>query len=131
MKKTRVLLLFLSILSFGQSHKIDSLSLLLEKAGNNQSVTEINLQLAKLYERIDIKKGKKFIYQTISKTQNDSLLTEGFNQLARFYFFENRLDSASYYFAKTKESFQEIGDKKQVASVNISIGAIELRLEKL
>lgn len=51
-----ILLLFITIV-FAQNTKVDSLTLELKSTKDKLEIANINLQLAKQYERIDIKKS--------------------------------------------------------------------------
>lgn len=129
MKNTIFILLILIASSvFSQNTEVDSLLTLLETTNDKFEVAKINLQLAKHYERIDLVKGKEFVTKTLLYNSNDSLSAEANNQLGRFYFFMANLDSAEYYFEIAKQILIKLDDEKRVAIINISIGAIQLRL---
>ncbi len=121
-----ILLLFSTIV-FSQNEKIDSLTLELQSTVNNYEIANINLQLAKQYERIDIRKSKDFTLRSLQYKDNDSLLAETYNQLGRISFFEAQLDSASLYFGKTKHHFKKTENQKRIAEINISLGAVQLK----
>ena len=128
MKKTLVILCFISFLGFSQNKKIDSLKLIVDVSQDSFKIAKANLLLAKLHERIDLNKGKAYAHKAYRYKVNDSLLAETNNQLGRFQFFTAQLDSATYYFENTKQLLQKLNDEKRVAIVNISLGAIQLRL---
>ncbi|MDO5979387.1 sensor histidine kinase [Flavivirga spongiicola] len=128
MKKTLIILCFISSFAFSQNKKIDSLKLIVGVSQDSFKIAKVNLQLAKLHERIDLNKGKIYAYKAFKYKANDSLLAETNNQLGRFQFFTAQLDSATYYFENTKRLLQKLNDEKRVAIVNISLGAIQLRL---
>ena len=121
-----ILVLFSSLV-FSQNTEVDSLSLLLEKAKTSYDIANANLQLAKYYERSDISKSKEFAQQSLKYKSCDSLQAMGYNQLGRVAFFEAKLDSAIYYLEKTKHFFLSINNYRNVAKVNISIGAAQLK----
>ncbi len=113
--------------SFAENNKVDSLTNLLQTVTDKYELAKINLQLAKLHERIDIELGKKYTHCAMFE-ESDSLMAEATNQLGRFYFFSAQLDSSEIYFNRAKQFLTALNDKKRVAVINISIGAIQLRL---
>jgi len=113
--------------SFAENNKVDSLTNLLQTVTDKYELARINLQLAKLHERIDIKKGKRYARHAMFE-ESDSLMAEATNQLGRFYFFSAQLDSSEIYFKRAKQFLTTLNDNKRVAIINISIGAIQLRL---
>ncbi len=127
MKKILLFLAFIPFFLFSQNVQVDSLSTLLKTTKDNYEIALINLQLAKLHERIDLKKGKEYAYKAYKFSGNDSLLAEINNQLGRFHFLTAQLDSASHYFENTKSLLKKQNDEKRIAVVNISLGAIQLR----
>ncbi|MCU4175798.1 tetratricopeptide repeat protein [Carboxylicivirga sp. N1Y90] len=114
-------------LVFGQHNEIDSLKHALKGSGNDLSASKINLQLAKLYERVDLKLAIDHANKVIEYKVSDSLMAEGYNQLGRSYFFMRQLDSAAVNFTKAKGKLLEINDVKKAAIIDIGIGAIQLR----
>ena len=112
---------------FSQNAKVDSLTLELKNTENKNEIASINLQLAKQYERIDIKKSKVFALRSFQYKPNDSLVAETYNQLGRISFFEAKLDSAALYFEKTKKYFHKSNNQKRIAELNISLGAVQLK----
>ena len=128
MRKINSFILFLfSTIVFAQNAKIDSLTLELKRTQDKYEISNINLLLAKQYERIDIKKSKVFAHRSLQYKSNDSLLAEIYNQLGRTSFFEAQLDSASLYFKKTKQYFKKTDNQQRVAEINISLGAVQLK----
>jgi len=129
-RPVRKFFLILAI-SFGfvhaQNTKVDSLQIELANTTNAYKKAKLNVQLATLYEQIDLTKGKAFAYKALTYKDNDSLLAEINNQLGRFHFFTAQLDSASYYFQSTKQLLEKINEHDRAAKVNISLGAIYLR----
>jgi len=123
------LLLYTSVLC-AQSTKIDSLKLFLNVAQSKIEIATTNLQLAKLYERIDINESKKYARRALENSKTDSLSAEINIQLGRVYFFMTQLDSAIYYFEKSKNHFKKVNNQQQIAQINISLGAITLRQGK-
>lgn len=111
---------------YSANNEIDSLTNLLLSEKNNYEIAKINLHLAKLHERVDLLKGKKFAYKALY-SENDSLMAEATNQLGRFYFFTAQLDSAEYYFKQAKQYLINLEDENRVAIINIGIGAILLK----
>ncbi|QIA08167.1 ATP-binding protein [Draconibacterium halophilum] len=127
MKNSTFIFLFLYITHvIAQPNEIDSLLLLLDSEQNKYEAATINLQLAKLHERIDFEKGKRFAKNALI-TDSDSLMAEASNQLGRLYFYTAQLDSAELYFERAKKYLTKIHDEKRVAIINIGIGAIQLR----
>ncbi|NOQ91399.1 MAG: tetratricopeptide repeat protein, partial [Flavobacteriaceae bacterium] len=126
-KLSSFILLLFSTLVFSQNTKVDSLTLVLKNTKNNSEIANINLQLAKQYERIDIAKSKAFTFESLQYKSNDSLIAETYNQLGRICFFQAKLDSAIYYFEKTKHYFKTSNNQKRIAEINISIGAVQLK----
>ena len=114
-------------LVFSQNSKVDILIVLANTSTNQFEIAKINLQLAKLYEQIDVEKGKEFAKKALLYIGNDSLLAETNYQLNRFMFFTAQLDSAEYFFLQSLEIFKRVDDKDRAASINIGIGAIQLR----
>ena len=127
MKKLSLLFVFIISLSSAQNVKVDSLTSLLKKATDAERKAELNLQLARLHERIDIKKGMDYAYKAATYKNNDSINAESNNQLGRFHFFTNQLDSASVYFENARNILQELKDESRAAVINISLGAIYLK----
>jgi hypothetical protein len=107
--------------------QIDSLSTLLKTSTNQFETTKLYLQLASLYERVDLNKGKDYAYKAFKFKANDSLLAETNNQIGRFHFFSGQLDSALRYFGNAKTILLNLKDEKRAAIINISLGAIQLR----
>lgn len=110
-----------------QNNVIDSLSSRLNATTDKFEAAKLNLHISKHYEGIDLKKGTAFAYQSLQFTGSDSLTAEASNQLGRFYFFMDELDSAVFYFTKAKEKLDHLNDPKSVAVINISLGAVQLR----
>jgi hypothetical protein len=128
LKKIISILFILSFsLVFSQNAKVDSLKVLLNSSTDKYEIAKTNLQLAKLYEQIDVEKGKEFAKNALLNHNSDSLLAETNYQLGRFMFFTAQLDSAEYFFLKSLEIFTRMNDKDKAASINIGIGAIQLR----
>ena len=127
MKKIVALILLTSSILFSQNKEIDSLENRLKSSVDQFDKASLNLQLAKLYERVDLSKGKAHAMESLTFTDNDSLLAESNNQLGRFYFFSAQLDSAAFHFNETKDLLKKLGKDAQAAGVNISLGAIQLR----
>ena len=119
--------LFISIFSYAQNAEIDSLSGLLNSTTDKNEIASLNLQLAKRFERINFNTGKNFALKALENSENDSLLAEANNQLGRIYFFMSKPDSALYFLKNSKEILARLNDKKSVAIINISLGAIQLR----
>jgi len=132
--KKAIFFVFLYILcnciGLSQNQKVDSLLQVLETEISEENRAFTNLSLARLYERIDLIKGKEYALQALTFTENDSLAAETNNQLGRFYFFGSKLDSASFHFKKAIAILEILKDEKQVAIINISLGAIQLRQGK-
>lgn len=127
--KRIIFILFVLHFSFSsaQNSVVDSLIARLNTSNNEFDIAKTNLQLAKLYEQIDLEKGKVFAYQ-VFLNNNDSLVAEASNQLGRFHFFTAQLDSAEFYFQKAKQILTVLNDEKRIAIINISLGAVQLRL---
>ena len=127
MKKIAVLFLFFTSVLFAQNSEIDSLTNILKSATNPYTKAKINLQLAKMYERVDLSEARNHVIEALKFEENDSLLAESHNQLGRFFFFTAKLDSAAIHFEKTKTLLKKLKNEKQLAVVNISLGAVQLR----
>jgi signal transduction histidine kinase len=112
---------------FAQNSEIESLTRQLNGTHEKFEIAKLNLQLSKHYEGIDLQKGKDFARKALQFKGNDSLIAESTNQLGRFYFFMAELDSAFFYFEKSKKILTELNDDKRVAIINISLGAVQLR----
>ncbi|WP_299552014.1 tetratricopeptide repeat protein [Seonamhaeicola sp.] len=123
------MLIFISISCFvcGQNGLVDSLTTKLSETTSLFEKAKLNLQLANIYERIDLNKAKSYAYEALKYTDNDSLLAETSNQLGRFHFFTAQLDSASIYFSEAKTILKKLKDEHRAAIINISLGAIQLR----
>ncbi len=120
-------ILLICVISPAQTKRIDSLNQVLLTTEDSLERALVHLKLSQLHERIDLKKGLVFAYKAFQHKTNDSLLAETNNQLGRFHFFTNQLDSASYYFNNAKNILYELKDEGRAAIINISIGAIQLR----
>jgi len=128
MRKISSFILFLWItLVFTQNAKVDSLTLELKNTVNKYEIANINLQLAKQYERIDINKSKGFALNSLQFKYNDSLLAETHNQLGRISFYKAQLDSATLFFKASKNYFKKTNNQKRIAELNISLGAVQLK----
>ncbi len=128
MKRLATYYIFLIyVITTAQTKSIDSLNQVLSNTENLEKKAFIHLKLAQIHERIDLKKGLVFAHKAFQYKANDSLLAETNNQLGRFHFFTNQLDSASYYFNNAKNILYELQDEDKAAIINISIGAIQLR----
>jgi len=128
MRKTFTFILWLcTTLLVAQNPAVDSLKLALESTQDGFQTAKINLELAKVFERIDINQGKAYAQKAYQYKESDSLLGETNNQLGRYNFFTSQMDSASFYFTNAKQVYHRLDDPKRVASVNISLGAIQLR----
>lgn len=121
------ILYFFCAIMFSQTKEIDSLKEVANVNNNSFESAKANLILARLHERIDLNIGKQFAYRAYNFKANDSLLAETSNQLGRFQFFTNQLDSATFYFENAKNLLQKLKDDKRTAIINISLGAIQLR----
>ncbi|WP_298508458.1 tetratricopeptide repeat protein [uncultured Kordia sp.] len=127
MRSIMLFLCLFPVFLLGQNSQIDSLSTALTSASNPYDKAKITLQLAKLYERVDLVKAKTYAYQALTFTTNDSLAAETTNEIGRLHFFTGKLDSASIYFEKAIKTLRSLKDSMRVATVNISLGAIYLR----
>lgn len=127
MKLIRLFVYLLTFASFGQNVQIDSLIAVTENSKDAYEIAKANLSLAKIHERIDLKKGKAYALIAYTYKQNDSLLAETNNQLGRFMFYASNLDSAAYFFQRTKDILKNLKDEKRLAIVNINLGAVQLR----
>lgn len=127
MNKILLFLLLIGFSVYSQNTHIDSITNLLRTADSEYDIALLKLQLSKLNERIDISKGKALAMEAYQYKDDDSLLVESTNQVARFYFFSAQLDSARYYFEETKKFANSIKDFEREAAINISLGAIQLR----
>jgi len=110
-----------------QNPVVDSLKLALESSHDHFHSAKINLSLAKAFERIDIAQGKVYAFAAYHYKDSDSLLGEANIQLGRYHFFTAQLDSAVFYFNNAKRVYHQLDDPKRIASINISLGAIQLR----
>jgi len=119
--------LLFSTIVFSQNTMVDSLTLVLRNTKDSTEIAQINLQLAKQYERINISRSKGYSLKSLQFKSNDSIVAETYNQLGRISFFEAKLDSANYYFNKTKQYFNTSNNQRRIAEVNISIGAVQLK----
>lgn len=115
------------MLTYSNTAEVDSLKSLLKSTNDQLVIAKTNLQLAKLYERIDLNIGKEYANEALKYMSNDSLLAESYNQLGRNYFFRSQLDSAAYFFNEARKLLNKLDDKKRVATIDISLGAIYLR----
>lgn len=122
-----VLIGLTTLCNHAQTKEIDSLLSTIENTPDAFESAKINLQLAKLHERIDLKKGMQFAYKALRYQENDSIAAEANNQLGRFHFFGNQLDSATVYFENARTILQQLNDHERAAIINISLGAIYLR----
>lgn len=111
---------------YSANKEIDSLTNILLFEKNDYKIAKINLHLAKLYERVDVQKGKIYAFKSLYE-ENDSLMAETSNQLGRFYFFTAQLDSAEYFFKQARQYLMKLDDENRVAIINIGIGAIQLK----
>ncbi|QHI38137.1 Signal transduction histidine-protein kinase/phosphatase DegS [Kordia antarctica] len=126
----RSLLVFVLLFPFvllGQTPKIDSLKQSLHAATDRYESAKIKLQLAKLYERVDLSKAKSYAFEAFLFSTNDSLHAETNNEIGRLHFFTGNLDSATIYFENSKGLLSKLNDSNRVAIINISLGAISLR----
>ncbi|MBS2097227.1 tetratricopeptide repeat-containing sensor histidine kinase [Carboxylicivirga linearis] len=122
-----VFLAFIPLFIYANNAEIDSLQSKLKNCTNDYDLAQTNLHLSKLYERIDLNLGKKHALEALHYQSNDSILAETYNQLGRNYFYRTQLDSAIYYFEKTKDLLTNIGNTERASIVDISLGAIYLR----
>ncbi len=122
-----VVALLFPCLFLGQTPEIDSLTKALDTTTNTYESANIKLQLAKLYERVDLAKAKTYAYKALLFSTNDSLLAETTNEIGRLHFFTGQLDSAVHYFENSKAILSKLKDSNRVAIINISLGAISLR----
>ncbi len=121
-----IVFLSLTIYAQGQQHEADSLSKLLETDLPVDKSAEIGLRLSKIYERTDLIKAKHFANMAL-RTTNDSIRSEAYNQLGRSFFYSNQLDSAETYFQNSVKSLKKANLDEMVASIQISLGAVQLR----
>lgn len=118
---------FLIMVGIGQENETDSLQDLLNTGLSRTEYALINLRLAKHFENIDLQKGKNYAKAALT-VSIDSINAEACNQLGRFFFFTSQLDSARYYFEHAKEYMNTPDNEKKHAIVNISLGAVYLRM---
>lgn len=109
-----------------QNIQIDSLLHLLEGNLPQTEKEMVSLQLSKAYERLDILKSQAYA-NTARNSTNDSIRSEAHNQLGRAFFYQNNLDSAAYHFGKSIDLLEKLQYENKVASVGISLGAVQLR----
>lgn len=125
-----VLLFFVSFHSVkfvsASNSEVDSLKNLVLQKESAFDKAVINLQLAKLHERIDFEKGKQYARNAFV-FENDSLMAEAANQLGRFFFFTQELDSAEHFFIQARKHLLQLEDESGVAIINIGIAAIQLK----
>jgi signal transduction histidine kinase len=124
---TLILVILITVVSYSQNTKVDSLVSILQSTTDSFEIAKINLQLSKYYEGINLRKGKEFACKALEFKGNDSLMAEASNQLGRFHFLMAELDSAAFYFEKAKEILNGLKDNKRVAIIDISLGAVQLR----
>lgn len=122
-----ILFLYFFLFAHSQNHIIDSLQTQLNTTKEPYRKALLNLNLAKQYESIDLELGKNFAKKALYE-RNDSIMAEACNQLGRFFFFTSQLDSAKFYFEEAKKHLVKLDDERSVAIVDISLGAIELRI---
>lgn len=128
MKKLISILFILNFsIAFSQNAVVDSLKAHLNSITDKFEIAKTNLQLAKLYEQINLGKGKEYALEAMLYKSSDSLLAETNYQLGRFMFFNAQLDSAEYFFLQSIALFNKVNEKDRAASINIGIGAIQLR----
>lgn len=113
--------------TFSQDISVDSLQNLLQTNLSEYEQALINLHLAKKFESIDIQRGKTYAKAAL-QSENDSVKAEACNQLGRFFFYTSQLDSARIYFEEAKGFMNEMEDARNNAVVNISLGAVFLRM---
>ena len=115
-----------SIHSYAQQLIIDSLEYQISLT--TSSIEKGHIKLAKAYQRIDLSKTKHHALIALKQLQSrDTLLVNAYDQLGRYYFFSSKLDSALLNFDKAKAIFIDNGLSQKVASINISIGSVQLR----
>jgi len=112
--------------AYAQNQQADSLLQRLEATQEARERAKLNLQLSKIYERIDIAKSRQFAAETFAY-DDDSLKSEANNQMGRAFFYSNKLDSASYHFEQSIALLKSLGWEDKAASVSISLGAVQLR----
>ena len=122
-----IILLLSTALTIGNTTDVDSLKSLLNSTNDQLTIALINLELAKIYEQIDLNISKQYANEAVKYTGNDSLSAESYNQLGRNYFFRSQIDSALNFFIKARELFSKLDDQKRMAIIDISLGAIYLR----
>ncbi len=122
-----ILLILISIFSYGQNANTDSLIQVLESTTDKVQKAKISLQAAKQFEQINLNSSKDYAEIALQNSESDSLLAEANNQLGRIMFFMAELDSAIYYFNNAKELLKKLNDQKSIAIINISLGAVQLR----
>jgi signal transduction histidine kinase len=118
--------LFFSLNAIAQSHKADSLLRVLDTTVSEERRARVHLQLSKVYERSDLEKAKMYARRAL-RTKNDSILSDGHNQLGRNYFYSNQLDSSEYHFIRAIKEFKVIAPNDKIAAVKVSLGAVQLR----
>ncbi len=111
----------------GQEATIESLKEELQQTNDAFARAKINLNLANLYERVDLSQSIIHGHKALLYKKSDSLIAETNNQLGRTHFFSGQLDSASYYFRTSKDILMTLNENERAAIINISIGAIQLR----
>ena len=82
-----ILVVLAVVNSYSQNSKVDSLTLLLNSTDNDFEKSKLNLQLARMFESINLEKGKIYAIRALELSKNDSLSAEATSQLGRFYYF--------------------------------------------
>ncbi|WP_319480849.1 tetratricopeptide repeat protein [uncultured Draconibacterium sp.] len=121
-----IIFVALTISVIAQNSEIDSLKRVLVKSYNPTDKANVSLLLARNYESVDIDQGKIYARRALLEN-NDSIMARACNQLGRLFFYSSQLDSAKIYFEKAIKLLTKIGNKKQVASLSNSLGAVQLR----
>ena len=104
----------------------DSLQEELAATRNPSLKSRISLQLSAWYERRDVEKSRTWARRAL-RNASDSVQGEALNLLGRSFFYQNLPDSALGYFNRSLEAFQKGVLLDKAASVQISLGAVQLR----
>ncbi len=112
----------------GQNVSVDSLLNELNRTAQSIDKGIIHIELAKQYLRVDLSKTKEHASIAMGfLNSSDSLRALAIDQLGRYYFFTNMLDSAVHYFGQVDQIFNELELPDKMASNNLSIGSALLR----
>ncbi|MEL6122155.1 MAG: hypothetical protein AAFR14_00420, partial [Bacteroidota bacterium] len=107
---------------FAQTN-VDSLLQLFESDPDDIERVKACIELSKYYLRVDLNQARHYAEQSDALVTRDSLQVHTNDQIAKYFFYSGKVDSAKYYFDKARQVASGFGYDHLHATIGLSVGA--------